>query len=286
MILETDFPDHWKTQLLIKLAETDAAPMLIIRFWLFCQQRRQWRFLNMSDTTLAAICHWPGDAARLRAILLEAGFLEEVHDTDGVWLVAHDFDAVHTKLTSNWRNGPKGGRPRNPTITQPKPNDNPPTNPTVTGMVGMVGSDGMVGSVGSEGSIPPTPASGGSRSKSRKTAKPPIAGILPSDQAEPKRGRMLALNAIFRRPPTDPWSGAEQAALAASGLLEMAELDFVDAAETVRAFYHAGIPREMESRFWRRTTLEKLLANWGGELDKARTWLRERDDGVRKVASA
>lgn len=275
MILETDFPDHWKTQLLVKLAGTDAAPMLVIRFWLFCQQRKAWRFLGMSNDTLAAICRWGGEADRLRAILIEAGFLREDHDSEGVWLVAHDFEVINGKLCSNWRNGPKGGRP----TTQPKPTANPP----VTGSVDSIDREGLEGL---EDSNPPTPASGGKARKSRKAsaAKNAVPGILPGAQSEPKRSRMLALNAIFRRPPTDPWSAAEQAALEASGLLTMAELDFVDAAETVRAFYHAGIPREMEGRFWKRTTLEKLLSNWGGELDKARTWSRERDDGVRKVS--
>lgn len=95
---------------------------------------------------------------------------------------------------------------------------------------------------------------------------------------------MLALNAIFRRPPTDLWNDSEQTALAASGLLAMGELDFVDACETVRAFYHAAIPREIEARWWKRKTLANLLENWGGELDKAREWSRVRDDGVRKVS--
>ncbi len=95
---------------------------------------------------------------------------------------------------------------------------------------------------------------------------------------------MLALNAIFRRPPTDAWSATEQAALADSRLLDMHDSDFAEACETVRAFYHANIPREMQKKYWHRTTLDKLLENWGGELDKARTWAREKDDGVRKVS--
>jgi hypothetical protein len=127
---------------------------------------------------------------------------------------------------------------------------------------------------------PPPSSSNGRR-------PPPIrrrtSGQLPESQPEPKRGRMLTLNQIFRRPPTDLWSEPEQLALEASGLLGLHELDFTDAAETVRAFYHAPIPREMEARFRKRTTIEQLLTHWGGELDKARTWSRERDDGVRKV---
>lgn len=120
----------------------------------------------------------------------------------------------------------------------------------------------------------------GSRPPKRKLTP----GVLPADQEEPKRGRMLTLNQIFRRPPTDPWSAPEQLALEASGLLAMDEPTFIDAAETIRAFYHASIPREMEQKFWKRTTLAKLLENWSGELDKARVWARERDDGVRKVS--
>jgi hypothetical protein len=118
----------------------------------------------------------------------------------------------------------------------------------------------------------------------RPPPKKPRSGVLPESQPEPMRGRMLSLNAMFRREPTDLWSEAEQLALASSGLLDMHELDFADACETVRAFYHAQIPREMEVRFRRRTSIEQLLANWGGELDKARAWARERsNDGVVKV---
>ncbi len=274
MIIETDFPDHWKTQLLIKLTGSPAAPLLILRFWLFCQQRKAWRFEAMSNDALAAVCRWDGDAAALRAHLLTSGFLSEERDGDTVTLIAHDFETVNSKLTANWRNGPKGGRPRT--------HEKPTANPSVTGMEGLEGKEGSVGMEGSEVNKPPTPASGGSRGKASRREKR-IASVLPSAQSEPKRGRMLALNAILRRPPTDAWSAADQLALEASGLLKMDELDFVDACETVRVLYHATIPREISAKYWKRSTLEKLLENWGGELDKARAWARDSDDGIRKV---
>lgn len=88
---------------------------------------------------------------------------------------------------------------------------------------------------------------------------------------------MLALNAIFNRQPTTAWPAGEVAALEASGLLDLAELDFVDACEAVRSFYHANIPREIEKRLWRRTGLQQLLNDWAGQEDKARAWAKERD---------
>lgn len=115
----------------------------------------------------------------------------------------------------------------------------------------------------------------------RKPKKP--GSRLPSEQPEPIGGRMLALNAIFRREPATAWSAADVRALEDSGLLALAELDFIDACEAVRAFYAAKIPREIENRFWRRTTLQTLLNNWAGELDKARAWTRDRSDGLTKL---
>jgi hypothetical protein len=130
---------------------------------------------------------------------------------------------------------------------------------------------------GAGGRVEPEP-----KSARPKKPKPPGAR-LPEEQPEPTRSRMLALNAIFRRQPGTAWSSADVRALDESGLLSVDEFDFVEACETVRGFYLAKIPREMEHRFWRRTTLQTLLNNWAGELDKARAWNRDRDDGVTKV---
>ncbi len=276
MIIETDFPDHWKTQLLIKLTGSDAAPMLMIRFWAFCVQRKTWRFANLSNEALAAICRWPGEPALLRRHLLEAGFLDEEQvDAQTTLLIAHDFDRVHSTYVANWKNGALGGRPK----THAEPNGNPID--ALGKPLGRYSKDGLDSS---DSSVSPHPAGAGKTRKSSKRSKP-LASVLPSDQSEPQRGRMLTLNAIFRRPPSDAWSAAEVAALEASGLLAMAELDFVDAAETVRVYFHAQIPREIEKKWWKRTTLQTLLENWGEQADKARAWAREQTDAkeYRKV---
>lgn len=261
MIIEPDFPDHWKTQLLVKLTRSPAAPMLVLRFWAFCQQRRTWRFNNLSNDALAAVCRWEGEPAELRRVLIEAGFLDEELDGATTWLVAHDFDTVNSKATSNWVNGLKGGRPAK---THPEPNGNPQG----SGM-GREGKD-RDGSEGLDriGNTPLPPKRG---------KKPKAGAILPESQPDPTRARMLALNSIFNRQPTTAWTAGEVEALKACGLLELAELDFVDACAAVTSFYHADIPREMERRFWRRTGLQQLLNGWAGEEDKARLWARERE---------
>lgn len=277
MIIEPDFLDHWKTQLLVQLTDDPAAPLMMVRLWGHCHTRKAWRFSDLSDHALAAICRWKGDAARLRAILIEAGFVMEEPDGQTTWLVAHDWDVVNATLVRNWANGPKGGRPKNPTITHDKPSGTPNGSDRIDREDRRDGLDR-----GDRDT--PNPAGAGRSRKSSKRTKP-IASVLPANVPDLQRGRMLQLNAIFRRPPSDAWSAGELAALEASGLLAMAELDFVDAAETLRAFYHANIPREMEKRFWKRTTLDKLLENLGGELDKARAWAREQTTGseYRKV---
>lgn len=115
----------------------------------------------------------------------------------------------------------------------------------------------------------------GSMPARARRAKDALA-LIPEAEPEPAKGRLLALNAIFRRQAATAWSAADVRALEASGLLKADPADFGDAVETVRAFYHAEIPREMERQFWRRTTLGILLNNWGGELDKARAWAQQR----------
>lgn len=275
MIIEPDFPDHWKTQHLIKLTADPAAPMLILRFWAHCHTRKAWRFTDLTDVALAAICRWPKEPSELRRVLVEAGFLDvQPLEGGGVELVAHDFDQINGKLVSNWVNGRLShGRPK----THAEPNGNPRVSDRLIDI-----QDRGDGLDGGDRDTPKAPASGGGRKRGSRS-KPAGPSLTPSTQPEPKRGRMLALNAILRRPPTDAWNAVELAALESSGLLAMAELDFVDAAETVRAYYHATIPHEIQKRFWKRTTLVTLLEGWGGELDKARAWARERDDGIRPV---
>lgn len=118
------------------------------------------------------------------------------------------------------------------------------------------------------------------QSRSSRTRRPRPGARIPGEQPEPMQGRMLALNAIFRRQAGTAWSESDVSALEHSGLLTLPEPDFLASCETVRAFYAAKIPREVERRFPRRTSLQTLLNNWAGELDKARLWSRENNDGL------
>lgn len=121
---------------------------------------------------------------------------------------------------------------------------------------------------------------GGRTRRGQRGTSATNGATLPAQMPAPMRDRVLQLNPIFKREPTDAWAASDLAALEASGLLQLAELDFIDQCETVRAFYAAKIPREMETRFAKRTTIQRLLLEWSGELDKGRTWARAQDDGM------
>lgn len=269
MIVEPDFPDHWKTQLLISLTGEPTAPMLLLRLWAFCQQRKTCHFTDLTNEALAAVCRWSKDPAALRKALAEARWIDQ--DTPTGAFTVHQWDEVNAALVRNWKNGAKGGRPISP--------GKPSHNPSLTDGLDKMDRSGLDG-IGKDQS-PKPPQAGGRGHKRTKPAKP--GSVIPTEQPEPRRGRMLSLNAIFRRSPVDAWTVKEVEALEQSGLLTMAELDFVDACETVRVFYHATIPREIKGQYWKRSTLETLLHNWGGELDKGRAWTREHHDGVVKV---
>jgi len=102
---------------------------------------------------------------------------------------------------------------------------------------------------------PPPPA--------KARAKKPKAGWEPD--ANQKR-----INALrqFRRRDTTPWSEKEcrqYAALAKAGMMDEESLSMVE------AYYAANLPNDMMDI--RRTTVEILLNNWGGEVDRARNAL-------------
>jgi hypothetical protein len=117
MIIETDFLDHWKTRLIVRLLGTESAPLHVIRLWSHCQTRKTNRFPEWNPEILSAVCKWGGDANVFwSAILQTFGRIE-----DGCF-VAHQWDEVNSSLIASWSNGGKGGRPK-------KPIDNPRVNP-------------------------------------------------------------------------------------------------------------------------------------------------------------
>ena len=118
MIVHPDFLDHWKTQLLFQLTGDKASPLLVLRLWAHCQQRRQDVFHNMTPQVLKAVCRWEGDPAQLQKALADSGFIE----INGPIVTVHQWAQVNAALVVSWENGKKGGRPPK---TRHKPSGNP-----------------------------------------------------------------------------------------------------------------------------------------------------------------
>jgi hypothetical protein len=119
VIVDPDFLDHWRTQMLSDaLGEDLMAPLYVIRIWAHCQNRRASRFDSMPDIGLKALCRFKGDAATLERALIDAGFIVR----DGTAIDVIGWADHNSKLVANWKNGPKGGRPKQ---TEPEPNNNP-----------------------------------------------------------------------------------------------------------------------------------------------------------------
>lgn len=123
MIVEPDFLDHWKTQMLIGELNDPAAPCYLLRFWAHCQTRKQYQFASgkMNPVILKAITRALMDAQAFWDALVEVGFLD-LHE-DGT-IEAHGFYDANSQLCCNWENGRKGGRPRKKTASE-KPIQNP-----------------------------------------------------------------------------------------------------------------------------------------------------------------
>lgn len=152
MIVESDFLSHWKTQYLSALLDDDRAPLYMLSIWLHLFQRKTDEMPNLPHV-VAAVAQYRGeDKDRFVSALLEARFMY----VEGDKLIANDFRAVNAKAFANWENGPKGGRPKNPTSSNEKPNDNPTVthSGTHTKPVGW-----LVGSVGGLDKNPPLPPS-------------------------------------------------------------------------------------------------------------------------------
>ena len=114
MIVETDFLDHWKTQMLIGILKDPASPCYLLRLWAHCQQRKECCFdsAKLTPAILKAITRSPANKQVLWDAFVEAGFLD-LHDDETV--EAHGFHDANSQLFANWENGKKGGRPKKKT---------------------------------------------------------------------------------------------------------------------------------------------------------------------------
>lgn len=111
MIVEPDFLDHWKTRLLVRLLGTETAPLVVLRLWAHCQQRKTDRFTGWKPTVLASVCRWDNpadtDGLTLWHSMIETRFIE----LQGEDVIVHGWSETNAFLVSAWSNGRRGGRP-------------------------------------------------------------------------------------------------------------------------------------------------------------------------------
>ncbi len=123
MIVDPDFPDHWKTRLLVELLDGDeVAPLYLIRLWAHCQNRRAHAFGNLPSMALKALCRYAGSPDKLESALTVAGFVRRENGA----LVVVGWEDYNAALVANWENGRRGGRPPKP---RPAPSPEPPEEP-------------------------------------------------------------------------------------------------------------------------------------------------------------
>lgn len=124
MIVQPDFPEHWKTRQLVQLTGDDSSPLAVIRLWAHCQSNRRWRFPNMTKEQLASVCKWDHRKPPCHVALVKAGFVEKMTPKG---FVAHQWDEHNGQLTQKWHAGQKGGRPSASEKTNEKPDSEKPT---------------------------------------------------------------------------------------------------------------------------------------------------------------
>lgn len=120
MIVDPDFFDHWKTQMLVDLSKDDASPLWVLRIWSHAQQRRTGTFETLPPLAIKAITRANSRhrAEQIADWLEAAGFICR----NGQQVVIHEWEEYNRGLFANWENGKLGGRPPNP---KPKPKPNP-----------------------------------------------------------------------------------------------------------------------------------------------------------------
>jgi len=106
MILSPDFPDHYKTKILLKLAG-HAGVFSLIKLWAQCQFRRTERIEKPAEI-VAAIADWEGDPMAFEHALIKAGFAHR----EGSDFVLHQWAEHNKRILNSWDNGSKGGRPK------------------------------------------------------------------------------------------------------------------------------------------------------------------------------
>jgi len=154
--------------------------------------------------------------------------------------------------------------------TLPETNGNHP----VGLLSGMEGNGREQGTGNGTGSGAGAAQGDGGRNRKKK------GGVNPQEQLEPIGSRLLAIGTLLRRKADTIWTADEFEAFQAARLDQLSAADFTGQVEPLGIYYAAQIPREKD---FRRRDVLRLLKNWPGELDRARAWVRDHDDGLKKM---
>lgn len=129
MIVQPDFPEHWKTRRLVAITKDESAPLAVIRLWSHCQSSKRSNFPEMTSEQLASICRWEKRKPACHVAMVKAGFVDKLSPKG---YAAHQWSEYNSKLFANWENGLLGGRP--PKNKNPNENDE---NKKPVGSVGL-----------------------------------------------------------------------------------------------------------------------------------------------------
>lgn len=104
MIIETDFPDHWKIEALISSCG-ESALRCLLRLWAFAQIRKS---DLLPKKQLEAIAKFQGQKGLFFSSLLELSLIEELGEDEENFqnlVRLHDYAEVNGSLFARWKNG-------------------------------------------------------------------------------------------------------------------------------------------------------------------------------------
>ena len=104
MIIETDFPDHWKIEALISSCG-ESALRCLLRLWAFAQIRKS---DLLPKKQLEAIAKFQGQKGLFFSSLLELSLIEELGENEENFqnlVRLHDYAEVNGSLFARWKNG-------------------------------------------------------------------------------------------------------------------------------------------------------------------------------------
>ena len=271
MIVDPDFPDHWKTRMLVDMLDGDeSAPVYLLRLWAHCQNRRNHTFENLPQAALKALCRFPGHANKFESSLAASGFVRR----EDTVLIVIGWEEYNASLIANWTNGKLGGRPKKELVENPPPPGGKPMGyPSVTH--GEPIREDRIGE--DKNKDPLTPKGGTDEGEKKKSPKP--LEILPEGWkklSKTEQGRkkvnfndltMIRIGKFLGQRETTLWTIAEYVALQDVNPSDD-DLDLIG--------QHYSF--EIENNGYRYKDIYTLLNNWPKARTRAEAYFQEFPD--------